>query len=81
MIRILYLFLITVLFSSCSEQKEVYEYYRFGKQITPSGKFVIYDYARYGPMAFSSDISNTELFRIDEEFKEGEGQEIDGSIS
>jgi len=81
MIRILSFFLIIVLLSSCGEQKEEYEYYRLGKQITPSGNYIIYDYARYGPMAFSSDISGLKVFRINEEFKEEEGELIDGSIS
>lgn len=70
-----------LLISSCSEQAEKFKYYKFSKQITPNGKYVIYDYARYGEMAFGSDISGTELFRIDESFSEGKGQEINGAIS
>jgi len=73
---------ITILFlTSCSEQVEKYVYYRFSKQTTPSGKYVIYDYARYGAMAFSSDISGTEVFKIDETFSEGKGEDLDGAIS
>lgn len=49
--------------------------------MSPSGKYVIYDYARYGPMAFSSDITGTELFEIDQKFVEGEGEKISGAIS
>lgn len=68
---------------SCSDKKEqkAFEYYEFKKQITPSGKFAIYKYARYGAMAFSSDISGTEVIPITEEFKEGNGKSIDGTIS
>ncbi len=76
------LLFLSIILSSCGEgQTEKYEYSRFAKQITPSGKYVIYDYARYGPMAFSSDIIGTEIFKIDEEFKEGRGKEIKGSLS
>ena len=49
--------------------------------MTPSGKFVIYEYARYGAMAFSSDKIGKEIFPITEEFKEGNGQIISGTIS
>src|SRR5665647_2356883 len=80
--RITLTFLIILMFSSCFEKKEEkLEYYKFKKQITPSGKFAIYDYARFGPMAFSSDIGSTELFPIDKEFEEGKGQKIEGAIS
>jgi len=64
-----------------NKQIEQNEYYRFGRQITPSGKYVIYDYARYGAMAWSSDISGTELFRIDEQFREGKGLKLNGALS
>jgi hypothetical protein len=57
---------------SCAEQVEKYEYYRFSKHITPNGKYIINDYARYDSMAFSSDVSWAELFKIDEKFAEGE---------
>jgi len=81
MLRLFPLFLIGLLFYSCGGEKEKFEYYRFGKQVTPSGKYVIYDYARYGSMAFSSDISATEVFSIGETFAEGEGIRIDGAIT
>jgi hypothetical protein len=69
------------LLGSCDEKAENYEYYRFSKQITPSGKYIIYDYARYGPMAFSSDISRTEVLKAYDTFTEGKGEEINGAIS
>lgn len=82
MSRIVSIAFIVLAFSSCFENKqEKVGYYKFKRQITPSGKFAIYDYARYGAMAFSSDIGSTELFPIDEEFKEGKGQKIEGEIS
>ncbi|WP_205501254.1 hypothetical protein [Rufibacter psychrotolerans] len=81
MLRLFPLFLIELLFYSCSSEKEKFEYYRFGKQVTPSGKYVIYDYARFGPMAFSSDISATEVFSISETFEEGKGTRVDGAIA
>ena len=80
-LRFLLVLAIVSLLVSCSEPVETYEYYKFRRQITPSGKYVIYDYARYGPMAFSSDISGTELFKIGEKFVEGNGKKIDGEIS
>lgn len=70
-----------LLLNSCNDKVDNYQYYKFRKQITPSGKYAIYDYARYGPMAFSSDISSIELFSIDKKFKEGEGIKIQGTIS
>ena len=70
-----------LIFSSCDSEQEAYKYYKFRKQITPSGKYVIYDYARYGAMAFSSDISGTELFNINDKFEEGKGQKINGALS
>lgn len=74
-------FILTMLLlSSCNERPKIDQYYRFSKQITPSGKYVIYDYARYGP-AFGSDISGMELFKIDEMFEEGAGISINGAIS
>ena len=73
-------FLTAFFFFSCEEKKEKFEYNQFRKQITPGGKYIIYEYSRYGPMAFSSDISGTELFKIDEKFEEGKGHRIDGSI-
>ena len=77
-----YILTITILlFASCTKQVEKYEYYKFSKQITPSGKYIIYDYARYGAMASSSDISGTEVFKINETFSEGKGEEINGAIS
>jgi hypothetical protein len=79
--RLILVVLVIILLASCDEQVEKYDYYQFRKQITPSGKYVIYDYARYGEMAFSSDISGTELFKIGEKFEEGKGLEINGSIS
>lgn len=80
-------YIIVILMSICiisacgGNNNDKYEYYRFSKQVTPSGKYVIYDYARYGSMAFSSDIGGTELFDIDAEFKERKGRKIDGAIS
>ena len=78
--------IITVIFSLAicccgNKQVEQHEYYQFGKQITPSGKYVIYNYGRHGAMAFSSDIVGTELFEANEEFKEGKGVKLDGAIS
>ncbi|HZB15494.1 MAG TPA: hypothetical protein VE467_20810 [Chryseolinea sp.] len=76
------IFLTGLLLVSChSEKKHDIEYYQFRKQLTPSGKYVIYNYAKFGPMAFSSDIIGTELFPVNEPFEEGEGKSITGSIS
>ena len=79
--RILLITTLLILLNSCDEKVEKHEYYKFRKQITPSGKYVIYDYARYGSMAFSSDISSTELYSIDKNFEEGKGVIIQGAIS
>jgi hypothetical protein len=81
MTKFILLTLITFIIFSCSEKIEQKDYYKFGKQITPSGKFAIYDYARFGAMAFSSDIVGTELFKINEKFEEGNGIDINGQIA
>lgn len=75
----LLIIVVSIMTSGCSDEEKP-EYYRFSRQITPSGKYVIYNYARYGPMAFSSDISGTELFEISEKFEEGKGTDIPGSF-
>jgi hypothetical protein len=80
--KVITLILVGLSFFSCdNENQSRFEYYQFRRQLTPSGKYVIYDYARYGPMAFSSDILGTELFPVDEPFEEGKGEPIKGSIS
>jgi hypothetical protein len=80
--KVVTVILIGLIFDSCiSEQQEKFEYYRFRKQLTPSGKYIIYDYARFGSMAFSSDILGTEVFEANESFDEGEGELLNGSIS
>lgn len=79
--RFIQMILVVILFNSCTERAEKYDYYHFRKQITPSGKYVIYDYARYGSMAFSSDISGIEVFKINDNFVEGKGEKINGAIS
>jgi len=75
---------IIILLTACccrNEQVKQNEYYEFGRQITPSGKYVIYHYARHGEMAWSSKILGTELFGINENFREGEGIRLGGTIS
>jgi hypothetical protein len=79
--KILIISTFLLLLNSCNDKVEKYQYYKFRKQITPSGKYVIYNYARYGSMASSSDISSTELFSIDKKFEEGKGIKIQGEIS
>jgi hypothetical protein len=80
--KIYALIILTLFLTACGNEKvEQFEYYRFAKQVTPSGKYVIYDYARFGPMAFSSDILGTELFETNKDFKEGNGIKIEGAIS
>ena len=68
------------LFESCSENNEKKEYLKFSKQITPSGKYIIYKYTSAGSMAFSSDNSRTEVFQINDKFEDGTGVEIKGEI-
>ena len=58
---------------SCSDSfdkddREKYEYYKFSKQITPSGKYVIYDYARYGAMALMKKNLNETIIAVDINF-------------
>lgn len=83
--RLLLYIAILLTLTSCSGSSDKDEgtqrYYQFLKQITPSGEFIIYKYARYGELAFSSDISSTELFPANERFREGEGKKIRGTIS
>ena len=66
---------------SCTEAIEKKEYYKFAKQITPSGKYIIYDYGRSGEWAFTSEIIGTELFGVNEPFHERDGIDINGTIS
>lgn len=72
------IFLFSFFFACEGDVKHEYE--RFAKQISPSGKFVIYDYSRPGSMAFSSDISGLRVLKIDMPFREGKGEKIDGAI-
>ena len=74
------LFFSLILITACESEQGTDQYYRFKKQITPSGKYVIYDYAR-GGAAYSSNIGGTELFNINDKFEEGKGQKINGAIS
>lgn len=76
------LIILIVSISSCIDQNknEQYDYYHLTRQITPNERYYLYDYARYGAMAFSSDISGTELFNMNQSFNEGEGIRIPGII-
>ena len=80
MLRTILSIIIILFVYACNDQVDRSQYYEFSRQVTPSGRYVIYDYAKYGPMAFSSDITGVELFKADEKFKEGRGLEIKGSI-
>jgi hypothetical protein len=68
------------LFESCSENKVKKEYLKFSKQISPSGKYIIYNYTSAGAMAFSSDNSRIEVFKINDKFEDGNGVQIKGEI-
>lgn len=82
MIRVISFFLIGISSICCSSQeKENFEYCSFRKQLTPSGEYVIYKYARNGSMAYSSDVTGTELFKVNEPFTERKGEPIRGLIS
>ncbi len=80
MCKLFLLLTITFAINSCKnkEQKKIYN--RLAKQITPSGKYIIYDYLRSAG-AFGSDISGREVFAIEEEFIEGKGQKINGHVA
>ncbi len=80
MIRLIFL-PITFFLCSCGGQKENFEYSGFRKQVTPNGKYIIYDYSGPGKMAFSSAITGTEVFEADQVFEEGKGKPIKGLIS
>lgn len=81
MLRLLAILIMGMLFNCCRWQQEKAQYYRFSRQLTPSGKYVIYNYAREGKIAFFPDVSGTEVFGISQAFEEGQGERIDGSIS
>ncbi|SDH45160.1 hypothetical protein SAMN04487996_1387 [Dyadobacter soli] len=49
------------------------EYYELTRQLTPDKKYYIYHYARYGGMAFSSDITGYRLLEKEERFAENAG--------
>jgi hypothetical protein len=69
-----------LLIGSCVGDYHREDYHTLRKQITPSGKFVIYDYVRSGP-AFGSDFSGTNVLEIGDRFSERKGERIDGTIS
>ncbi|NRA92900.1 MAG: hypothetical protein HRU26_09510 [Psychroserpens sp.] len=69
-----------VIFSCHSEKERRTNYSKFAKQITPNGKYVIYEYSRFGSKPFNSEISKTEVFPAVQKFVEGQGTDIKGSI-
>ncbi|ADB39260.1 hypothetical protein Slin_3249 [Spirosoma linguale DSM 74] len=71
---------IAVLLLSCQENVEQPEYYKFNRQLSPDKKYYIYEYARYGPMAFSSDISGTRIMSTAEKFSEAAGEDLSAQI-
>jgi hypothetical protein len=52
------------------------EYYELTRQLTPDKKYYIYHYARYGDMAFSSDITGYRLLAKEERFAENAGKKF-----
>ncbi len=74
--------LIILFFSSCFpnlEKKEInYDYFLTQKSL--DGKYIIYNYYRPGMMAFSGDISGTQIQKIGEQFSERSGIELNGEI-
>jgi len=86
--KILYLFAIALLLFlslkgcvSCAKwlRNGFHSEPRIIKQITSSGKYIIYSYTKFGG-AFTSDINGIKLFKINEKFKEGKGIDLDGNI-
>ena len=71
---------VLLLLLSCQENVEQSEYYKFNRQLSPDKKYYIYEYARYGPMAFSSDISGTRIMSIAEKFSEDAGEDLSAQI-
>ncbi|AOM77698.1 hypothetical protein BFS30_11265 [Pedobacter steynii] len=51
------------------------------RQITPNGKFYIYDYSIWGPMAWSLETRGTVLLGKDKPFDPGAAEVIDGSVA
>lgn len=80
MANIFIFFILSFVFYSCNTEQKSFQYYTFKKQITPSGKYVIYEYARNGEMSFGSSILGTRVFKIDEKFSEDKGISINGGI-
>ncbi|WP_353723117.1 hypothetical protein [Dyadobacter sp. 676] len=52
------------------------EYYELTRQLTPDKRYYIYHYARYGGMAFSSDITGYRLLEKEERFAENAGKKF-----
>lgn len=78
-------FLLAGVFNSChlfEEEKLTagsFEY--LYRQITPDGRFYIYDYSIWGPMAWSLETRGLILLKKDEPFDLDAGEKIDGLIA
>lgn len=51
------------------------------RQVTPNGRFYIYDYSIWGAMAWSLETRGTVLLRKAEPFHPNAGEQIDGSVA
>lgn len=77
---IIILFLISCKDKSLHEIKKENDYYKFKMQISPNGKYEIYNYCRFGTFAFSSDICGSIIVERGKKFSESGGYRINGDI-
>lgn len=81
----MYKFILTItfglLFGSTLAQVEQIQYYKFRYQVTPSGRYIICDYARSSTDSNASDVVGIELFKVGQDFIEGHGEKINGELS
>lgn len=75
---------ISCLLHSCapSEEKLTREDFEYvNRQLSPNGKFYIYDYSKWGPMAWSLETKGTLLLKKNERFALDAGEVIDGEVA
>lgn len=80
MIKVLQIITLFFLFISCSDIKERINYNELKRQLTPDRKSFIYEYSRFGQMAFSSDIEGIQIMSIKDTFQEKFGYLVPGYI-
>jgi hypothetical protein len=74
------LLLFTLMFVSCNEETETYDYTFLRRQLTPDKQHYLYWYEKPGTFVTSSDYYGLQIMRKDEPFKEHKGLVLDGAV-